>query len=259
MAKRTQRHTDTEIPLKGFEATLQTGFDWAGEHPREVLAVIGAIVLGGALIAGVYEWQQRSRDSAARALEQIEQQFAGSMGADPRVALVPEPGDPEQARQSRERALTELVAFIEDRGSSRAAEFATVRAAEMEADLGRFEEAQWRLEELVDDLDPSDPIRAVALRLLGYVLEEQQLDLEAGEAYAAAAAIESYPDPADLWLGAGDAYRRGGDAERAAEAYRKALGADPVWATRKGVEDLLGPLDAEPSAEEEPAPEEPTP
>jgi tetratricopeptide (TPR) repeat protein len=116
----------------------------------------------------------------------------------------------------------------------------------MEADLGRLEAAEKRLRTLVDELGSEALVRAIALRLLGYVLEEEQKDGEAGKAYAGAAAVEGYPDAAAVWLLAAEAYRRAGDNDQAAEAYRQVLDVDPIYAAQKRVEDLLVPLKAEP-------------
>ena len=246
MARQTQRHEDTEAPLKGFEARLAAGFEWIGQHPREVLGVIGAIVIGGALVAGGYEWQRRSNDNATRELEQIERRFAESMGVDLRAAVPPEPVDRERATRSREEALEAFDRFVESHRGSRFAHFAAVRAAEMEADLGRLEAAGRRLRTLVEELSSEALLRAIALRLLGYVLEEQEQYAEAGEAYASAAGVEGYPDPAAVWLLAAEAFQHAGDRERAAEAYRQVLDADPVYAARRRVEDLLAPLEVDP-------------
>jgi predicted negative regulator of RcsB-dependent stress response len=246
MARRKQRHADTAAPVEGIEARIAAAFEWASEHPREVLSVLGAIVVTGALVAGVYEWQRRSQASAARALEQIEERFAQSMGADRFAAVIPEPQDGARATRSREEALAAFDQFIRSHGRSRFADFAAVRAAEMEIDLGRLGAADERLRELVEDLGSEPLLRAIALRLLGYVLEEEGQHGEAGKAYAEAAATEGYPDPAAVWLLAADAFRRAGERDQAATAYREVQQADPVYAAQKDVAALLATLGTEP-------------
>jgi tetratricopeptide (TPR) repeat protein len=127
----------------------------------------------------------------------------------------------------------------------------------MEADLGRFSESEARLRTLADDLDEDDSFRGVTLRFLGYVLEEQERPAEAGETYAEAAEIESYPDPAALWFAAGEAFRRAGDRSRASLAYSQALSADPAYAVSQQIEDLLTLLQATSEPAEEVSPESP--
>jgi predicted negative regulator of RcsB-dependent stress response len=237
-----RQHADTEAPLEGLEARLQRGFDWIGRHPRAVLAALGAIVALGALTAVSYELWQRSRDESAAMLAEIEDRFATSMGGAEELAFVPEPANPEQAARSREEALRALEAFVGRHARSRASYLAQLRAAEIESDLGRHAEAEARLRDLTKELGDDDPLRAVALRLLGYVLEEQERPADAGQAYADAAAVESYPDHAALWLAAGEAFRRAGDRARAEEAYREVIRADPEFAAERGVEGLLALL-----------------
>jgi tetratricopeptide (TPR) repeat protein len=253
----TRRHADTEAPLEGFEARIQSAFEWVGEHPREFLSAVGGLLLVGALVAIIYEVRVSQRDSAATALARIEDRFAESMGGTRAISLVPEPANPEQAQRSREAALVALDAYVEEYAGARPADFARLRAAEMEADLGRFPESEARLTALADDLDEDDPFRGVTLRFLGYVLEEQQRPAEAGEAYAAAAEIESYPDAAAVWVAAGEAFRRAGERSRAQFAYAQALSADPAYAVSQQIEDLLTLLEATSEPSEEASPESP--
>jgi tetratricopeptide (TPR) repeat protein len=237
-----RQHADTEAPLQGLEARLQRGFEWVGHHPRTVLAGLGAVVALGAFVAVSYELWQRARDQSAAALAEIEDRFVTAMGGTNELAFIPEPANPEQAGRSREEALRALDAFVGRHGRSRAARLAQLRAAEIESDLGRHAEAEARLGDLTEGLGGDDPLRAVALRLLGYVLEEQERHAEAGQAYADAATVESYPDHAALWLAAGEAFRRAGERARAEEAYREVIRADPEFAAERGVEGLLALL-----------------
>jgi predicted negative regulator of RcsB-dependent stress response len=259
MAKSKQQHGDTEIPLRGFEAQLQTGFEWISQHPRQVLSVLGGIVLIGALVAFTYEWRTRTENRAARELEKIEKQFAESMGADPRVALVPEPANADQARQSREEALSSLEHFLRYKGGSRAAVFASIRAAEMEADLGRLDAAETRLTEGLEELAMSDPVRPTAQRLLAWVQEERGRYGEAADTYAAVARTPGYGDPAGVWFLAAEAYRRAGNAARAGDSYRMVLDTDAAYASRKRVQDLIALLEAEDTVPPERAEPSPSP
>lgn len=240
----TQRHGDTEARVEGFEARLQAGFEWVADHPRHVLSVLGAMLLLGLAVAVAYEWRSRTRDQASRELARIEAQFAEAMGGDRRLALVPEPANAEQAARSREAALESLEEFI-GRSRGRPVELAAVRAAELELDLGRLEAADARLRGVVEGLAASDPLRGIALRLLAVALEEASRPREAGDAFAQAAETEAYPDPGALWLSAAEAYRRAGETELAAAAYRHVIDADPAYAGAQRVEDRLVLLELE--------------
>jgi tetratricopeptide (TPR) repeat protein len=238
----TQRHGDTEAPAEGFEARLQAGFEWVAAHPRHVLITIGGLLLIGLGVAIGYEWQTRTRENAARGLARVEQRFAESMGGDRRLALIPEPANADQAARSREEALEGLETFIAEQGG-RPVQIASIRAAEMELDLGRAEAAETRLRALTADMAEADPLRGVALRLLGVVLEEQGRPAEAAGVYAQVAEVEAYPDPGAVWLSAAEAYERAGLPEQAADAYRQVIDADPAYAGSKQVADRIALLE----------------
>jgi tetratricopeptide (TPR) repeat protein len=204
-----------DSPLERFEARAQVVFDWIGEHPRQVLAGIGGAVLAGLLVTGVYEWIDRSENAAQEALAKVERRFAEELGGDPRLAILPEPANPDQARRAREQALA--------------------GAAEMEVDLGQLDAAEARLAELDQQLGESDPLRAIALRLTAYARQLEGQHVEAGAAYREGAEIETYPDSSSLWLAAAQSFERGGDTDRAMLAYQEVLASDPELGEREGV------------------------
>ena len=82
-------------------------------------------------------------------------------------------------------------------------------------------------------------------RLLAVALEEAGRPREAGVAFAQAAETEAYPDPGALWLSAAEAYRRAGETELAAAAYRHVIDTDPAYAGAQRVEDRLALLELE--------------
>jgi hypothetical protein len=159
------RGPSKDSPLERFEARAQHVFDWIGAHPRQVLGGIGGAVLLGLLVTGIYEWNERRQDAAHEALAKVERRFAEEFAGDPRVAILPEPANADQARRAREDALAGFLAVADAHSGSRAADFAQLRAAEMEVDLGQLDAAEQRLLDLDLQLGRSDSLRAVALRL----------------------------------------------------------------------------------------------
>ena len=83
--------------------------------------------------------------------------------------------------------------------------------------------------------DPDDARRGVALRLRGYVLDQNGDPLAAAEAYEAGARIEAYRARVLLWIAAGDAFARAGGPARAVGAYQQALSASPEVAEEQGI------------------------
>jgi tetratricopeptide (TPR) repeat protein len=233
-------HSDTDTRLQGFEARLQDAFAWANEHGREIM-IGGAVVLAiGALSAGIFEWRRRAIEAEQSELARIEARFADAMGANPGEYFVPDPANAEQATKAREAALVELDAFIAQHSSRPLAAIAGIKAAEIEADLGRLDAADARLAKVVESLGPTDPRRAIALRLRGYTLDQRGETLAAAEAYEAGAKVEAYPPRALLWISAGDAYARANAPERAIAAYREALSASPEIADQEKVVQRIG-------------------
>ncbi len=230
-----QQHGDTESRLEGFEARIQAGFEWANAHGREIVIGIVVFLLAGGVLAGIWEWQSRSRTAAVTELAAIEARFARAMGSTTDEPFISEPANAEQAKKAREAALAEIEGFIAAHGSSDTARIAGLRAAELEVGLGNLAAADNRLEALVAAFDPDDARRGVALRLRGYVLDQSGNPLAAGEAYEAGARIEAYRARALLWIAAGDAFARAGAPARAVGAYQQALSASPELAEEQGI------------------------
>jgi tetratricopeptide (TPR) repeat protein len=254
----TTRRTEpeTQSPLERFEARAERVFDWITHHPRHVLIGLGAAALVGLLGSGIYEWRDRAESSAQEALGKVERRFAESLGGDPRLVNPPEPANAEEARQSREQALAGFQSVVADHPRSRAADFAHLRAAEVEIDLGQLDASIARTDALAAALGTDDPIRALALRLLGYAHSQRGEFLEAGAAYARGAAVESYPDRGGLWLVAAASFERAGAPHRAIQAYQEVLAVDPDFGEREGVVDRLASLETRsaPAVEVPPAP-----
>jgi predicted negative regulator of RcsB-dependent stress response len=248
-----RQHSDTETRLAGFEARLQDGFAWANEHGREIMVGLGLLILAGAVAAGLFEWRRRSVAEEETELARIEARFTTAMGANPGEYFVPEPANAEQATKAREAALVELDAFVAKHAGSGLAAVAAIKAAELEVDLGKLDLAEARLAKVSESLEPSDPRRAVALRLRGYALDQKGDPMAAAEAYEAGAKIESYPPRALLWISAGDAYARANSPDRAIAAYREALAASPEVAEQERIVQRIGiqqaRLDAAPKPE----------
>ncbi|MFI5317687.1 MAG: tetratricopeptide repeat protein [Myxococcota bacterium] len=252
-------HSDTDTRLEGFEARLQDAFAWANDHGREIMIGAAVVLVIGAISAGIFEWQRRTREAEQSELARIEARFAEAMGANPGEYFVPEPANAEQATKAREAALAEFDAFIAQHANRPLAAIAGIKAAELEVDLGRLDAADARLAKLCESLDPTDARRAIALRLRGYTLDQKGDTLAGAQAYEAGAKIEAYPPRALLWISAGDAYARANAPERAIAAYREALSASPELADQEKVVQRIGLQQAKLDAAPAPAPAPATP
>ncbi len=230
-----QTHGDTEAPLSGFDARLHQGFSWIQENAVSLGIGFGALLLLGVIIVSIVEYRDGSEAAAQTALINIELDFAQAMGAPPGAAIIEEPANEEIAKRSRETAISELDALIEEHSGSEAAIIAAIRAAEFEVDLGEAEAADARLAAVASQLADDDPRRAVALRLRGYTLEQRGELVEAGETYLDGASVETYPARALLLLAAAQSFERAGAHQRAVTAYELVLAASPEIAAAEGV------------------------
>jgi tetratricopeptide (TPR) repeat protein len=221
--------------LERIEVRAQHAFEWIEGNRRLILLGLAGAIVVGLAGAGTYEWIDRRENASQEALAEVERSFAEEMAGDPRLADLPEPANADQARQAREKALAGFEAVRVEHSGSRAADFAWLRAAEMEVDLGQIDAATRRLAELDRHLDRSDPLRAIALRLAAYARDLKGEYLEAGAAYEEAAQVESYPDTSMLWLAAAQSFERAGAADRAVLAYQEVLTRDPELGEREGV------------------------
>jgi tetratricopeptide (TPR) repeat protein len=237
-----RQRSETEARAQGFDAKIEAAFDWLSARSRYVFGVLGTLLVAGAAVAGLYELNKNRQDAAELALAQVEYGFSVAMGSPIDEFLVSEPFNEEQARRAREEALAHFEAVVLDHRRTRAAQVASVRAAEMEVDLGRWSDAEARLGKLAAQLSRRDALRAVALRLLGFLQEEQGRFAEAGESYADAAGVQAYPARASLWMAAGGSFARAGATERALAAYQQVLSLDPELAEREGILERLSEL-----------------
>ena len=252
-----RQHGETETRLAGFEARIQDGFAWANAHGREIVIGIAAFLIVGGIGAGIWEWQRRSRGATETELARIEARFTQAMGATTGEPFISEPANAEQAVKAREATLAELDAFVAAQSSSDTARVASLRAAEIEVDLGRLDVADKRLEALAAAFGEADARRAVALRLRGYVLDQSGNPLGAAEVYETGARILAYPPRVLLFIAAGDCFARAAQPARAITAYRQALSASPEVAEQEGIVARIGveqaKLDAAPPSAPVPA------
>ena len=151
-----------ETRLDIVEGRIEGIFTWIRENPRPVLLAIGVFFISGASIAALSEYRTRAQELSQSDLGKVEMDFARAMGAVPGALAFMEPANPEQGERAREIALEGFKVVIAEHAGTRAAELGSIRAAEIEVDLARGEDAELRLVRLTGQLDEDDALRAVA-------------------------------------------------------------------------------------------------
>jgi tetratricopeptide (TPR) repeat protein len=236
--------------LTVLDEWLDRGFAWISENALATLSVLGAVIALAAILAGTHELRSSREEAAQTALAAVQQDL------DAAFAPGAEPANPDTARQLREKALAGFESVISEHEGRTGAQFAVIRAAELEIDLERFDAAEKRLSAAMSQWPEDSVQRAVAMRLRGYALERLGRYADAAEAYAQAAAIEAYPGRAGAYVQAGDTFARLGESERAVSAYEALLLVDPGFAERAGVLERLEGLRSSGTAAAAPTPPE---
>ncbi len=238
----TRHHGETEARAEGFEGRIEDVFEWITAHAREVITGLLAFLVVGGTAAGLWEWSSRRAAAAQADLAAVELAYNLAMGSSPRTVFTAEPANADQALRARQAALAGFQAVSDEHPGSVASSIAQICAAEMEIELDRTDASQARLAALAAELDRSDLMRAVALRLRGYALEELGRWGEAGIAYADAAMIAAYPDRPAVWLSSAESYARAGDLDGELGAYQQILELDPAYAERQQITERLNAL-----------------
>jgi len=214
---------------------FQNGLEWIVDHSNAVVAALGAVVLTGIVAAAAYEWS-KSRDAAVfDELARIERDLAKiAPVARGSLSLLETQPDAAAAKAAREKALADLTRLADDEGGERPGSAAALLAANLEIDLEQYDAASQRLEKLLaTDDDPQT--RGTALRLRGFVLEEQGKIDEAAELYRQSGAVEGYLGRAYSYLQAADTYERVGKNAEAITQYQAAAAVAPVMAQQLGL------------------------
>ncbi|MCZ6823513.1 MAG: hypothetical protein O7F10_11230, partial [Deltaproteobacteria bacterium] len=73
--------SDTEARASGFDATLETGFNWVLERLRWVLALLGVVLVVGAGVAISHDRRTQGENDAQLVLRQVEAGFSLAMGS----------------------------------------------------------------------------------------------------------------------------------------------------------------------------------
>ena len=97
MAQRSDSRQATET-LQEIESVFDRLARWAAANPRQVLGLLGAILLVTAALS-LWSWaRERSETRASAAVAQVQTEYLSAMGAAPGSYEVVEPANPETAR-----------------------------------------------------------------------------------------------------------------------------------------------------------------
>lgn len=214
MARRADSRRATET-LQEIESVFDRVARWVGEHPVEVLAALGAVLVTAAAIGGWQVMEQRAERSASAAVAEIEQSYLEAMGAPPGSLQVPEPANPETAQAVRREHAARFLEVAEEHAGTAAAVSARLEAGDLLEEAGDEAQALEIWQAAVRDAPAGSALRGLALTRYGAALEGRQ-DMEAAaQAYEQAGAIRAYPA---RWLALAQAARLWGELGQTGQA-----------------------------------------
>lgn len=214
MAKKKEHPGET---LEQIESAGDRIAEWIGANPVLILGT----ALGILVIAGGYglvsSARQSSRVEASDALSALQSSFRQAMGAEGDSIEVPEPANPETAREVRREYLMKFRELAEQHSGTVAADLAWIEVGSLESVLGNLEAAAstWTA---AADAARGETTRALLLIRIAGLRESQERWIEAAEAYEAASQVTSYPLRYRALADAARCYAEASDADRAIAA-----------------------------------------
>jgi len=209
---RLAQHHDHE-PAGTLEELESLGVrlaQWVGANP--------ALVLGGAVLiltlaaaAGGYRAYVGSRtERASVALSTLQAELVVAMGGKATDADVPEPANPETARNVRTQFADRYLALAKDWKGTPTGALALLEAGELFEQLGNTDRALEAWSEALGAAPAGSPTLGILHTRIGHVQEDKGDFEAAAKSYEAAAAIPGYPliggalaDAARCWAEAG--------------------------------------------------------
>jgi tetratricopeptide (TPR) repeat protein len=189
VAKKKEHPGET---LEQIESAGDRLAEWIGENPLLILGTALGILVVAAGYGFASSMRESSRTEASDALSGLQSNFREAMGADADSVDVPEPANPETAREVRSEYLVKFREMAEEHSGTVAGDLAWIEVGGLEADLGNRDEATSVWTSAAADA-AGESTRALLLIRLGGLHEAEGRWVEAGEAYESASQISSYP------------------------------------------------------------------
>lgn len=204
-----RRSKEPHDTFEELEVIGQGLVGWAQAH-LVLLAIIGAgILVVAAVVGGAQSWRRAQSDEASAAVADLRREFVVAMGGAPNDAEVPEPANPERAREIRENYATRFSEVARLYAGTGAAALAALEAGGLYLTLDFPEQALDLWQEGARTTDRNSALRALLEARVGHLLEDAGRFDEAARAHEAAGDVQSYPmrglalgDSVRCWLAA---------------------------------------------------------
>ncbi len=191
MAKRTSDEpADAILEIAG---RTEQAAEWVSENPRIVLIIGVAVLLTAAAVGGLLAVERSREESAAAALDAARTEFLEAMGGTGSSIEVPEPANPETAKNARTTAAAQLLEISEQHDGTTAALLARLERGDIRLPLEGAAAALEDWQTVAESAPADSPLRAVALERVAHAHEQSEQWTEAADAYEAAGTIAAYP------------------------------------------------------------------
>jgi len=196
---------------------------WLAENQN----VLIAIAVGILVVAGGWGYmstvEQETTDQADTALSEVQNGYRLAMGAAPGSVSIPEPANPEAAREIRADYTARYAAVGEAYAGSGPGAVAFLEAGKLQQTLGDIDAAIAAYRAGIDSLPEKEALRGFLWSRMGSAYEQAQQWEAAAEAYAKAGELQNYALHAGAQADAIRAYIHAGET-RAALSAAEALG-----------------------------------
>jgi tetratricopeptide (TPR) repeat protein len=220
LAQRSDSRQATKA-LEDIESVFDRIARWVGEHPRQVLGLLGAILVLAATIS-VWDWgRDLSETRASAAVARVQNAYLSAMGAPPGSFAVVEPANPETGRQVRRKFVGQFLEVAEEHAGTASAVAARMEAAALQDQAGDHEAALESWRRAADEAEDQSPLRGLALVRLARALESRFRWEEAGAAHEEAGGIEKMPTRYQALGDAARCFAEAGEVERALAIFER--------------------------------------
>ena len=220
MAQRKDSRQASET-LQEIESVFDRVAYWVARNPRQVLGLLGAILVLAASL-GIWEWAQHRRETrASAAVARVQTAYLSAMGAAPGSFEVVEPANPETGRQIREEFITRFLEAADEHEGAAAGVSARMEAAALQDQAGHHDAALESWRRAADEARGGGALEGLALVRLGRALESRSRWEEAGAAYEKAGGNQDLPTRFQALADAARCLAEAGDVDRALEIFER--------------------------------------
>jgi tetratricopeptide (TPR) repeat protein len=239
--RRKDQPADT---LEELESIGERLAQWVGANPVIVLGIAGAILVAAASFGGYRAWSRSQAHAGSAALATLHSEFVAAMGGKATDVEVPEPANPETAKNVRTEYADKYLALAKEWSGSPTGALALLEAGQLFAKLGNADRALEIFQQAAAEAPPRSPIRGIADSRVGHLLEEKGDFEAAAKAHEAAAAIPDFPLRVDALADAARCWAEAGKPDQALAIYQRLKTDSPDLQLAPHVQARLDELEA---------------